>query len=177
VQRQDASLPRVLDLLQMGPWASFPAQLHTRGLGQGPRWWLRSARLGSWTQENRGTRLEVVRSVVEGSRFTCFAVTPVVSALVDAWSRRSGGVTCPGRHRHRGAAPPTAAATGCGSSVVGLHSACAVGVLARLQAIDERVSERGRALGGALCSRGRLVYEEQRAGARGGAGMEAVACS
>ena len=34
-----------------------------------------------------------------------------------------------------------------GSSVVGLHSACVVGVLARLQAIDERVSERGRALG------------------------------
>jgi hypothetical protein len=30
---------------------------------------------------------------------------------------------------------------------VGLHSACVVGVLARLQAIDERVSERGRALG------------------------------
>ena len=83
-------------------------------------------------------------------------------------------MTCPGRRRHRGAAPPTAAATWVCSSVVGLHSACAVGVLARLQAIDERVSERGRALGGALCSRGRLVYEEQRAG---GAGMEAVACS
>ena len=58
-----------------------------------------------------------------------------------------------------------------GSSVVGLHSACVVGVLARLQAIDERVSERGRGLGGALCSRGRLVYEQQQR-ARG-AGMEA----
>lgn len=55
-------------------------------------------------------------------------------------------------------------------ALVGLHSACVVGVLARLQAIDERVSERGRGLGGALCSRGRLVYEEQRAR---GAGMEA----
>ena len=28
--------------------------------------------------------------VVEGSRFTCFVLTPVVSALVDAWSRRTG---------------------------------------------------------------------------------------
>lgn len=34
-----------------------------------------------------------------------------------------------------------------GSSMVGLHSACIVGVLARLQAIDERVSERARTLG------------------------------
>jgi hypothetical protein len=30
-----------------------------------------------------------VRSAVEGERFTCFAVTPVVSAFVDAWSRRT----------------------------------------------------------------------------------------
>lgn len=56
--------------------------------------------------------------------------------------------------------------------MVGLHGACVVGVLARLQAIDERVSERGRALGGALCSRGsHLVYEERRAGGAGVEGM------
>ena len=64
-----------------------------------------------------------------------------------------------------------------GSSVVGLHSACVVGVLARLQAIDERVSERGRALGERYAVVASLAWPCMRSGVqawRGGLFLSAM---
>lgn len=155
VQRQDAcdSSEKFSIFCRWGREPSLPSRrltLHTRGLGQssakthdavsaGPDW-----AIGCWKTAGQAWR-------ASPCRFTCCGVTPVVSALVDAWSRNShpyghaviAARRLPLRYCSVVLSPQRVAAP---------YSACAVRLAARWQAIDERVSEGGRALAEAATS-------------------------